>query len=319
MHVLLTGATGYLGSRVAQALMRRGHRVTAAVRDEAAAARAIDGGISATTIAALENGDLLATAAVSCDVLIHTAFGHGHEFTEQVDVERRAIAAVAGRLRGTGKSVIVSTANGVLGDTGAEPAGDDHAGNPSFPAAIRCGVERLVLDPAAGIRGIVIRPAILVHGHGLGQFVPLLVDTARREGVSAYLGEGLNRISAVHVDDLAELYVLALEHAPAGAVYNTAECVPAATMREMAEAIAAGIGDRCGAESVDSERATALWGGFPAFLLGLNNQVTAARAREELGWRVGLDTPSLLDDLSRGSYRQGADTARLSAKMAATR
>jgi nucleoside-diphosphate-sugar epimerase len=68
---------------------------------------------------------------------------------------------------------------------------------------------------AAGVRGIAIRPG-LVYGEGKGYDLPNLIALARTHGAAPHLGAGGVRQGYVHIDDLAELYVQALERAPAG-------------------------------------------------------------------------------------------------------
>ena len=75
-----------------------------------------------------------------------------------------------------------------------------------------------------------------VHGDGDPNFVATLIEIARAKGVSGYIGEGRNQWPAVHRLDAAQLFRLALENAPAGAVLHGVadEGVP---VRAIAEAI----------------------------------------------------------------------------------
>lgn len=55
-------------------------------------------------------------------------------------------------------------------------------------------------------------------------FIPVLIKIARDTGVSGYVGDGANRWAAGHVLDVASLYRLALDKAPAGAqLYGASE------------------------------------------------------------------------------------------------
>ena len=138
---------------------------------------------------------------------------------------------------------------------------------------------------APGVRAIVLCNS-LIYGDALGPparsvQLPRLIDEARESGTAHYIGRGLNRWSTVHIADVVDLYLLALERAPAG-LFAFAENGESA-FRDMAQAIgrALGLGD---AQSMPSEAAEARWGRPTAiFSLGSNSRVRAKRARA-LGW-----------------------------------
>lgn len=299
MRFVMTGATGYLGARVAAQLILAQHEVVGLARSERAAASMTARGVEPVLGHLGAPEEWLPRLDLS-DGFIHTAFGHGEDFAAGVAEERAAIAAVLAHLSGAGKLVLAATATGVLGDTGATPVDESFSGQPDFPAAIRKAVEHdLVAAAGQGIRSVVIRPAILVHGHGASQFVPHLVRTAMRTGVAGYIGEGENHIATVHVDDLADLVVRAATSAKAGALFNAAG--GDITTRTLADAITKGHqGVRL--QSLEAVEASTLWGPFPALLLAMNNRVSNDRARVALGWAPYADNPTLTDDLSRGSY-----------------
>ncbi len=281
MTFLVTGATGYVGSRVLKVRRRRGHKAVGLVRTVAAADRLRAEGLEATLGDLTQPSSFLA-AAVAADGVIHTAFGHGIDFLVAVEEERRAIAALIEAYAGTGKPLVGSTATGIVGDTGPEPVDERSPGQPDFPARVRMAVEEdLKAAAARGVRSVVVRPAIFVHGHGGSQFVPMLVRTAREHGEAGYIGDGSNRIATVHVDDLAELFVLAAERGEAGSVFNGAGAD--ISTAELATAIAAG-NPGVAAASYTDQRAIEVWGVFPAMLLGINNRMSGGRARQELGW-----------------------------------
>ena len=138
----------------------------------------------------------------------------------------------------------------------------------------------------SGVRSAVVCPTN-IYGVGRGVNprsiqIPFLVDNAREQGVVQIVGQGLNRWSNVHIDDLAELYLLVLEKAPAGAFYFAEN--GEASFAEIGEAIAArlGLGP---VESLPAELAAEKWGESMAYYtLGSNSRVRAKRARRELGW-----------------------------------
>lgn len=122
----------------------------------------------------------------------------------------------------------------VLGATGADPVTEDTLADPPVIVAYRPRIEQRVLVTADdGVRAVVVRPGI-VHGRG-GGIPALLVNLAREHGEPRFAGEEDVRWPMVHVDDLAGLFVLAVERAPGGTVWHgvAEEAVP---VRDLAAA-----------------------------------------------------------------------------------
>jgi nucleoside-diphosphate-sugar epimerase len=170
--------------------------------------------------------------------------------------------------------------------------------DPAGIAAFRIPGERACLGFAAqGVRASVVRLAPTVHGPGDYGFVAMLVATARKTGVSAYVGDGANCWPAVHRFDAAALFRLALERAPAGSVlHGAAENVP---MKGIAGTIARGLS--LPAVSLTAEEAATHFASpFMATLYGFDGPVSSARTRKLLGWSP--THPALLGDLEHGDY-----------------
>jgi nucleoside-diphosphate-sugar epimerase len=146
------------------------------------------------------------------------------------------------------------------------------------------------------VRAIVIRPGD-VYGHA-GGIPAMWTQTARTTGAARFVGDGSNRWAMVHAEDLAELYALALEKAPPGAIYNAAD-ETAFTVAEMAEAASYGAGCKGAVTAWPLEEARRELGAF-ADALALDSKINSNRAREQLGWRTRSTT--ILDDLRTGSY-----------------
>lgn len=129
--------------------------------------------------------------------------------------------------------------------------------------------------------------------HGLASF---LIAVARKTGVSAHVGDGLNRWPAVHRLDAGRLYRLALETGVAGARYHTVteEGVP---LRAVAEAIGQGLKLPVVALSPEEASAHFGWLAFPA---GMNNPASSALTQARLGWHPA-DRPGFLADLERST------------------
>jgi nucleoside-diphosphate-sugar epimerase len=125
----------------------------------------------------------------------------------------------------------------------------------------------------------------------------MLVAAARKNGFSAYAGDGSARWPAVHTLDAARLYRLALEAAPAGTRVHAAaeEGVP---FRAIAEAIGRGLG--VPAKSIPPEKVGDTLGGFLGMITQLDNVTSSARTRELLGWKP--THAALVADIAEGHY-----------------
>jgi nucleoside-diphosphate-sugar epimerase len=296
MRVFVTGATGYVGGAVVGRLLAAGHQVAALARSEASAERLYAAGMEPVR-GGLADLEVVAGAAARADAVVHCAMEPSRD---AVLLDRAVTEAVLEALEGSGKAFVYTSGTAVVGDTGPGVADEDTPVDPHGPVAWRAAHEALVTG-AEGVRGVVIRPS-LVYGRGGNGIVNQQVDAARAGRVVRYVGSGLNRWSTVHVDDLADLYALALEHAPAGSVW-VAEGGETVSMADLAEASsrAGGGGGRTEAIS-DEEARQAL--GWMARLLSLNLTVSAVRARNELGWRP--HRPTLREELRSGSYAAAA-------------
>lgn len=293
MHVFLTGASGYLGSRIAERLLALGHEVTGLVRTPGSAPKGVR-----EHVGDLSRPDDLAKVVRAANATIHTAFGHEEDFADAVNSEQKAFDAMVAALPAQ-STLIATSAAGVLGDTGPTAASDDMPVSVDFPARIRGFIEeRVRAGRSDGPRLIAMRLPVLVYGHGGSPFVPGLIDAARQDGISRIVGDGGNRLSSVHVDDAADAYVAALKHGRGGTVYNVA--AETVTGRTLAEAVARST-NVSRVEAVDLETAQGVLDPFMALLISMNFDLDAAAARRELNWSPS--GPSLLNDIETGSYR----------------
>jgi nucleoside-diphosphate-sugar epimerase len=276
MHVLVLGGTGYLGAAAARALSAAGHQVTVAGRTGRSAE------FAARSADLTRPESLAAVVTPDVDAVIHAATPGGDWATELAAVET-LLAQRPGRF-------VYTSGVWVLGPTA--DADEATAPAPIAMVAGRPAVEQAVLD--AG--GVVLRPGI-VHGSGAG--IPaLLVGWAREDGKGRYVGAADAVWPMVHVDDLAELYVLALT-APGGTVLHgvSEPGVPVAEIAAAADRAAGGTGIAIG-RTVE-EAAAELGTGF-AEALSTSQRVRSPRA-EALGWRPSR--PGIIAELTSGSYR----------------
>jgi nucleoside-diphosphate-sugar epimerase len=293
MRVFVTGATGFLGSAIVPELLAAGHEVVGLARSDAAADALAHMGVEAHR-GELSDIDSLIAGARAGDGVIHTAFIHDFtQFEANVETDRRAVAALAGALEGSGKPLVI--ASGTMMVAHVHPATEQDG--PISLDVPRAASEATVLEAAShGVRGSVVRLSPTVHGAGDHGFVPRLIDFARSKGAAAYVGDGANRWPAVHRLDAARLFRLALESAEPGARLHAAaeEGVP---MRAIAEAIGAGLG--IPVRSVTEDEAPAHFD-FLARFVAIDNPTSSALTRNSLGWRP--QEPDLLTDMRQSGY-----------------
>lgn len=294
MRIFVTGATGFVGSAVVADLIAAGHQVLGLARSEVSAATLSAAGAEVHR-GDLEDLDSLRAGVEAADGVIHTGFIHDFvRFKAVCEMDGRAIDALGAALAGTGKPLVVTAglalvASGRLAvETDVGPAVSD-----AYP---RMSERQAALAAAGGARVSVVRLAPSVHGAGDHGFVPMLIDIARQKGVSAYIGEGLNRWAAIPRQDAGRLFRLAVEKGAGGANYHGAaeEGLP---FREIAEAIGQGLG--LPVISVSADKAADHFGWFAGFA-GIDCAASSELTRVQLGWQP--TGPGLITDMETGGY-----------------
>ena len=299
MKIFLTGATGYVGSVVAEKLKGRGYKVSGLARNDESEAK-----LSAKNIEAvrgeLHDVDVLETAASDADAVIHTAFSHNFDdYNDAVKLEREVIKNFAEVLAQTNKPLIITSSSAILGDTRGNLADEDYPFGENSPRKFRGEAERDVLQLSSkGIRSIVLRLPLFVYGRAGSSFVPFVIKQAKQSGSANYFETGEHKVSAVHVEDAASLYLLALETSTAKGLYNVA--AESVSMREMNEAVARLLDVK--AKGISAEKAREQFGKMFDFL-SINNQLSAEKAKRDLQWEINSNR-TILDDIENGSYRK---------------
>lgn len=299
MKIFLTGVSGYVGSAVAEKLKGKGHKVSGLARNEEAEIKLLEKKIE-PVLGSLQDFDVLKNAASEADAVIHTAFSHNFDdYNDAVKLDREVIKIFAEALTQTNKPLVITSSSAILGDTRSNEADEDYPFDENSPRRLRGEAERDALQLSSkGIRSVVLRLPLFVYGHGGSSFVPFVINQAKREKSANYVEPGSQTISAVHVEDAADLYVTALENSTAKGLYNVA--AESVSLKEMSEA-AARLLD-VPAKRISKEKAREQFGKMFDFL-SINNQLSAEKARRDLGW-TPRDFHSILDDIENGSYRK---------------
>jgi nucleoside-diphosphate-sugar epimerase len=330
MRVFVTGATGFVGSAVVQELIRAGHDVLGLARSDAAARSLAKVGAKAHR-GTIEDLECLRRGAAMADAAIHTAYFHAFSHASlslrlrvmfgglpsgivsrfmraAVETDIRAIETLGTALVGADPSLVFAFPTMAM--KAGQVATEDDAADPNSAGGPRARSESALKALAGrGIRVSTVRLPPTVHGDGDHGLVWSLIQTARKKGFSAYVGEGRNRWGAVHRHDAARLFRLALEKGTPGSRYHAVaeEGMP---FRRIAEV----IGRHLDVPVVGkSQQEAASVFSFLAPFVATDNPVSSALTQQRLGWTP--TGPDLLHDLEKGTYFGGAGPTHRSVGM----
>jgi dihydroflavonol-4-reductase len=242
MNALVTGATGFVGSHLVDALRSRGYHVTALARSPTKAKVLADQGVRVV------GGDLhdtpaLERAVAGQDVVYHVAgLVAARDETEFLrgnrDGTRNLLEAAA---RGSHpRFVLVSS----LAAAGPSERGTPLTGRETPRPVTAYGRSKLAAEQlvaASSLRWSVVRPPIV---YGPRDREVLKVFKLARLGIAPVFGDGAQELSAVHAVDLAEA-LLAAGTSPTtiGGIY--APCHPQVfSSTELGRAVGAAMGQR---------------------------------------------------------------------------
>ena len=291
MRIFVTGASGWIGSAVVPELISAGHQVLGLARSDASAKAIADMGADVLR-GDLTDAGILRAGALDSDGVIHLAFVVPSVSEAATRTDATAIETFVASLAGSGKPMLVSGATIV---TPGRPATERDELIAQGPVAARITNMQAALAAAErDVRACLVMLPRSVHGEGERHgFIPQLIAMARAKGVSGYIGDGATRWPAVHVKDVATLYRLAVEQAPAGAVLNAVgdEGVP---VREIAEAIGRHL--NLPARSLPAEE----YDGMLVPLLSTDMPASSTITQELLGWQP--THPGLIEDIEQGHY-----------------
>ncbi|MFN7918114.1 MAG: NAD(P)H-binding protein [Vicinamibacterales bacterium] len=287
MRIFLTGATGYIGSAVLDALVRAGHQVTALVRDNEKAARVAARGAH-PVVGNLADPESFRAMADAQDGYIHTAF---EESQNGVALDRHTIDALLAAARrprtsnslNAGPRFLIYT-SGVWVVGRAPEAVDESA--PLNPVALvewRVEHERVVLEAnGSQLRTAVVRPGV-VYGGGSG----IMADLFKMawNGLVRVVGDGNNHWATVYDRDLADLYVKIAADDSASGVFN-ANDEGDETVNDIVAAVGPYLPHKPDVRYVPIEEARAKMGPV-ADALALDQVIRSARSRA-IGWNPSL-------------------------------
>lgn len=283
MHIFLTGATGYIGSAVLDALIKGGHQVTAMARDKEKAERLAARGAT-PVVADLSTPKRYLPAVKAAEAVVYAA---SDSSPRRVQLEKQALETMLGAQaqasqaempHGKRRTFIYTSGVWVLGR--AVKAADESAPlSPPEHVAWRPAHEDLVLSAfSSNLRTVVVRPGI-VYGGGRGIVADLIRDALN--GLVRVVGPGKNRWPLVYDRDLGDLYVRILESPTAAGIFHANDEADE-RVSDIVDAIADHVAQRPEVRYMPIEEAHKKFGAY-ADALALDQKVRSPKARA-LGW-----------------------------------
>jgi nucleoside-diphosphate-sugar epimerase len=279
LRILVLGGTGSIGSAVVRELASRGHVVHGLARSETSGTKLA--GLGATPLP----GDIASPAAWTgrlpqLDAVVHAACDFDSEMGA---IDRRLLDYLLPSLGAQANRPRFITTGGcwLFGATGEAIATEETTLDPLQAFAWMVPQLARVLA-APEVDGIVIHPAMVYAADG-GVFDRFAREAATRSAVRV-VGSETVRWPLVHSDDLATLYALALERAPARSTWIGA-ANDGVTVGRIARAFARRFRTRDqDPHIISAEAAAAEWGEW-ARGYARDQRLSGEKARRELGWR----------------------------------
>jgi nucleoside-diphosphate-sugar epimerase len=291
MRVFVTGATGFIGSRIVPELIKAGHQVLGLTRSDEGAKSLVAAGAEAHR-GNIEDLESLRSGAAKSDGVIHTAFNHDFsKFLANCENDKLAIEAMGSVLAGSDRPLVITSGTG-MGSLGQGQLATEDVFNPNGPNPRKASE---IAGIAAAERGVNVTVVRLpqVHDPEKQGLITYMVQVAREKEVSAYVGDGKNRWPAAHVLDVARLYRLALEKRAPGSRYH-AVAEEGVSVREVAEVIGRRL--KVPVVSLPLEKAAEHFGWLGMFA-DHDMPASSAQTRERLGWQP--TGPGLIADLEQ--------------------
>jgi nucleoside-diphosphate-sugar epimerase len=295
MRIFVTGATGFIGSRVIPELLAGGHSVIGVTRSDEGAKALVAAGVEPHR-GTLEDPASLATGAAKADAVIHLAFDHDFSrFMDNCEKDRRVIKAIGEALAGSNRPFVITSGTGMGNAKPGQLATEDTIAIDNPNPRVASEVTGLELAKA-GVKVVVVRLPQVHDTHRQGLVSPYAM-ISKQKGLAGYVGDGLNRWPAAHVSDVARLYKLAVEQGKAGERFNAVDEEGVAA-KDIAAVVGRGLGVPIA--SLTAEQAAENYGWLGHFL-AMDMPASSAWTRERLGWRT--TGPRMLEDLAGMDYK----------------
>jgi len=278
MNVFITGATGYIGFNVAMAYRRAGHAVWGLTRSEQKAQLLARHEIR-PVVGRMQEAARWASTAKNCSVLIHAAVDYQAD-TFALDLQTVEFLLSVARQGPQPKTLIYTSGVWVYGNTRGALVDETTPLDPPKLVARRAAAEQMVLD-AAGVRGLVLRPGC-VYGYQ-GGLTGMWFAAAVKEKALTAVGDGGNRWTVVHADDLADAYLRAGESGLRGEVFNITDR-SRWSVGEMLNAVARVTAYTGKTTFIPVAEASKTMGDF-AECLALDQHADSRKAVRLLGWQ----------------------------------
>ncbi|KAF2800358.1 putative NAD dependent epimerase/dehydratase [Melanomma pulvis-pyrius CBS 109.77] len=306
--IFIAGASGYIGSVLTTLAISRNYTVHALSRSTSSDAKLL--ALGATPIRGdLSTHDVLTREAAAADIVINLADALAGNYAtmtmeERTAINNAAIDALIEGLKGSGKTFVVTSGSLMVA---ADPEGNETNEESQVGDVFKTGTEAHALATAKekGVKACVVRLAPLVYGRG-GSGVRLFMEMFNAAGGGFYVDEGKERVTTVHVDDAARLYLLVAQKGRAGECYN-ATFETDVTQRQVAEAVGKVIDIPIRSQSyLETEQKI---GPFFARFLSCENRASNKKAKSELGWEIQAEM-GILEEIEKGSYVQAAEEVK---------
>lgn len=291
MRIFLTGATGFIGTAVTRELIAAGHHVLGLTRSEQGAHHLAASGAEAH-YGDVNDLDSLRRGISQADGVIHTAFNHDFStFLANCESDRQVIEAMGRELAGSSRPLII-TSGVALGALQPNTLASEDNFNPDHANPRKASELGGIKAAEQGASVSVVRLSQVHDPIKQGLITPL-VELALQKGVSAYVEEGQNCWSAVHISDAARLYVLALEKNATNSRYN-AVAEPAIPMKTLAETLGRVL--NLPVKRLATHEAAEHFGWMNIFVTH-DMSASSDLTQQRLGWKP--TGPSLIADLEQ--------------------